>query len=371
MSRATTAGTGELKSLTALRGIAAMAVVLTHFSATAQKHASVTIPSLVPHGYVAVDFFFVLSGFIMSYTYLADFRARGMRAYGPFLAKRAARIMPLSLAVLVLLALGGALSVALLDRNLVYPVINPVYDFLTNALMLQGIGIGNNLNSPSWSISVEFLAYFLFPLIVLLVYGRWPSLVLALLAGLAGVLWIALHRPNLGMAADGPSGGTLRCVCEFTWGVAAHRLYQWKGAAFLARDDVTIGLSLAVALSLVARYDLPAVLIFPFLVVSYASNAGWAARIVQARPFYFLGVVSFSLYLLHSPFREVELLAFQTLFPEKVGAVAALCFAFIGACSAIPIAWLAYVTVERPGRKLLRLMLVSKQDRAPVKLAQV
>jgi len=137
-----------------------------------------------PYGYVAMDFFFVLSGFIMSYTYLADFRARGMRAYGPFLAKR-------------------------------------------------------------------------------------------------------------------------------------------------------------------------------------------AARIVQARPFYFLGVVSFSLYLLHSPFRDVELLAFQSLFPEKVGAATALAFAFIGACSTIPVAWLAYVTVERPGRKLLHLMLVSKQDRAPVTLAQV
>ncbi|HYZ61677.1 MAG TPA: acyltransferase family protein, partial [Acetobacteraceae bacterium] len=75
----------ELKSLTALRGVAAMAVVLQHFSATAQEYCRVTIPSLVPHGYVAVDFFFVLSGFIMAYTYLDSFRQRGMAAYGPFL----------------------------------------------------------------------------------------------------------------------------------------------------------------------------------------------------------------------------------------------------------------------------------------------
>jgi peptidoglycan/LPS O-acetylase OafA/YrhL len=371
MSRAAKANTKELKSLTALRGIAAMAVVLTHFSATAQKHASGNIPSLVPHGYVAVDFFFVLSGFIMSYTYLADFRSHGMRAYLPFLAKRVARIMPLCLAVLVLLAIGGALSTALLGSNLIYPVIRPVTDFLSNALMLQGIGIGNNLNSPSWSISVEFLAYFLFPLVLWLVYGRWPSLIAALLAGLVGVLWIALHRPKLGMGADDPFGGAVRCACEFTWGVAAHRLWQWKGSAFFARDGITIGLSAAAAISLVAGYDLPAVLLFPFLVVAYASNSGWAARIVQAQPFYFLGVVSFSLYLLHSPFRELDLLAFQSLFPQKVGTVAALSFAFLAACSTIPVAWLGYVLVERPGRKVLRLMLVDKREQTSIKPAQI
>src|SRR5689334_22075178 len=75
----------ELRALTSLRGIAAMAVVLQHFSATAQEHCRVAIPSLVPHGYVAVDFFFVLSGFIMAYTYLASFEQSGAAAYGPFL----------------------------------------------------------------------------------------------------------------------------------------------------------------------------------------------------------------------------------------------------------------------------------------------
>jgi peptidoglycan/LPS O-acetylase OafA/YrhL len=371
MSRSGTADTKELKSLTALRGIAAMAVVLTHFSATAQEHARVVIPSLVPHGYVAVDFFFVLSGFIMSYTYLADFHAHGMRAYGPFLAKRVARIVPLSWAVLVLLAIGGALSTALLGSNLVYPVVNPAYDFLTNALLLQGIGIGTDLNGPSWSISVEFMAYFVFPLVLLLIYGRRPVLIVTLLAALGGVLWIAFHLPRLGLGTQGARDDILRCFSEFTLGVAAHRLCKWKGSAFLARDDVTMGLSLTAILSLLARYDLPAVLVFPFLVVSYAQNRGRASRIVQAQPFYFLGVVSFSLYLLHSPFRDVELLLFQTLFPQKVGIVAALSFAFVGGCSIIPVAWLAYVTVERPGRKLVRLLLAGKRDANAIKPAHI
>jgi peptidoglycan/LPS O-acetylase OafA/YrhL len=65
----------EIKPLTSLRGIAAMAVVAQHFSATAQSLTQTTIPSLVPHGYMAVDLFFVLSGFIMCYTYLESFVA--------------------------------------------------------------------------------------------------------------------------------------------------------------------------------------------------------------------------------------------------------------------------------------------------------
>ena len=60
----------EIVPLTSLRGFAAMAVILTHYSATLQPLASATFPSLAPHGYLAVDIFFVLSGFIMAYTYL-------------------------------------------------------------------------------------------------------------------------------------------------------------------------------------------------------------------------------------------------------------------------------------------------------------
>src|SRR4051794_32482617 len=140
----------ELRALTSLRGIAAMAVVLQHFSATAQEHCVVTIPSLVPHGYVAVDFFFVLSGFIMAYTYLASFERLGTAAYRPFLAKRFARIVPLNLAVLLVIGLLGAGSVALAGVNIFFQSKNLAYDFAANALMLQGLGIGTNLNGPSW-----------------------------------------------------------------------------------------------------------------------------------------------------------------------------------------------------------------------------
>jgi len=354
-------GRRELRSLTSLRGLAAMAVVLQHFSATAQQHSRVTIPSLAPHGYVAVDFFFVLSGFIMSYTYLASFERRGMGAYGSFLAKRVARIVPLNLAVLALIGLLGAASVLLTGANVFFATGRPVFDFAANALMLQGLGIGTNLNGPSWSISTEFAAYLLFPLFVGLVFGR-RALLWACVALCVGALtWLAAQQPRLALTGEGPPASLIRCFTEFTLGMAAYRLSRHPAASrLLFTDAATIGLSVAAAASLVMRCDLPAVLLFPLLVVAYAGNSGVAARLVESRPIYFLGVVSFSLYLLHNPFRPMELGLLRALAPEPVGPVVALAFAAIGACSVIPFAWLAYVAIERPGRTLVRELLTRR-----------
>jgi len=132
----------ELKSLTSLRGLAAMAVVLQHFSTTAQEYCSVAIPSLAPHGYVAVDFFFVLSGFIMTYVYQDSFQKRGFHAYYPFLVKRVARIVPLNVAVLAIIAIAGEICNLTLGYNIFFESHAYIYDFVANLLMLQGVGIG-------------------------------------------------------------------------------------------------------------------------------------------------------------------------------------------------------------------------------------
>ena len=346
----------ELKSLTSLRGLAAMAVVMQHFSATAQTTCRTVIPSLVPHGYVGVDFFFVLSGFIMAYTYAASFQQRGMAAYRPFLAKRVARIVPLNVAVLCMLAAAGGLSVLVAGRNIFFQTAHPAFDFEANLLMLQGLGIGTNLNGPSWSISTEFAAYAAFPLFAALLFGRRAVAWGAACVALAALCALAASRPRLGMAAEALPGSLVRCAAEFVLGMAAERLSrQPRVTALLKRDVVTGGLAALAAASLAARVDLPAVLLLPFLVIAFAANDGLMARLVQWRFFYFLGTVSYSLYLLHSPFRPLALLAFNALTPGPVGPAAALAFALAGSFAVVPFAWIAYVYVERPGRSALRL----------------
>jgi peptidoglycan/LPS O-acetylase OafA/YrhL len=156
----------EIRPLTSLRGVAAFAVVLQHFPATAQTLTPQWIPSSASHGYMAVDFFFVLSGFIMSLTYLPGFVARGRSAFPDFMVKRVARIVPMNLFALLALVVAGFLSRRLTGANMFFDDARLPFNLAANVLMLQGLGIGQNLNGPSWSISTEFAAYFLFPVFI-------------------------------------------------------------------------------------------------------------------------------------------------------------------------------------------------------------
>ena len=155
--------------------------------------------------------------------------------------------------------------------------------------MVHGLGIGRNLNGPSWSISAEFAAYLLFPLFITVMCGSRALAGTGAAAAVAGLCWLALQGSRLGLEFDGPPLSLVRCFAEFALGMAAFRLFGQPWATrFLGRDSVTIGLSLAATASLAAGYDLPAALLFPLIVVAYAVNGGVAARVVQARPFYFL-----------------------------------------------------------------------------------
>jgi peptidoglycan/LPS O-acetylase OafA/YrhL len=361
----------EIKPLTSLRGCAALYVVLLHFSSTAQSHAAVNIPSLAPRGHLAVDLFFVLSGFIMAYTYLASFDARGLGAYGDFLGRRIARICPLNIAVLLILTTWTVIATALTGTTPFADMRsdNLAGDLVLNILMLQGIGIGRNLNGPSWSISTEFVAYLVFPLLIAAIFHRRVWVVgAALTLALAGLLTIALRRPFLGLDSDilGHGASVIRCIAEFTFGLAAYRLYNARRASeILGRSAVVVALSALTAAIMVLRLgDLLAVLLFPLLIVGFARNQGWPARVMASAVPYFLGVISYSLYLIHAAFRPLELDLLVALHPEPLGPVGALSFAAAGSLSVILPAWLAYRTIERPGRDIVRRLLAMRVRRA-------
>jgi peptidoglycan/LPS O-acetylase OafA/YrhL len=346
---------GEIKSLTSLRGIAAMAVVLQHFSTTVQLHCLASIPSLMPHGYIAVDLFFILSGFIMSYTYFGAFERQGLGAFGSFLQRRVARIVPLNIVVLLLIVAAGQVHLLIDNTNNLYHSRNLWFDLPANIMMLQGIGIGSNLNGPSWSISTEFAAYMLFPAFLLLVFNSKARCRLAMIGAVAALLWLAMQMPRLGMAFDGGWQAILRCFAEFALGMGAYRLYATDTLAeTLGRDAVAIGLAFYCALYMTLRLDFPAVMGFPLLIVALARNNGIAAAFMENRVFYFLGTVSFSIYLIHDIFRPLELEALVALHPAPLGAVAALAWALLGGLSVIPFAWILFRAIERPGRRFVR-----------------
>ncbi len=367
----------EILPLTSLRGLAALTVVMQHFSATAQQHSSGWIPSLIPHGYVGVDFFFVLSGFIMSYTYAELFAADGWRAMPGFLVKRAARLMPLNCFVIVAILSLGAVSVVVSGRNIIFDYRNLPFDIFTNLIMVQGLDIGHNLNAPSWSVSVEFAAYILFPILLLAVFNRRPIVLMGVIfVGLVGPTAVALGGSRLAIDYSTSflvTQRVARCVPEFILGMLVFRFYRQTGGR---REKTAIGsdftlfmLSAGLAAALLLRVDLFAILLFPPLIASAALNVGGAARVLSAGVPYFLGVISYSIYLIHNAFRPIELAFIRAMHPAPLEPIWALAFAFFGSLSVIPFAWLTYIYIERPGRTLVRDILhrgrrMPAQDRA-------
>jgi peptidoglycan/LPS O-acetylase OafA/YrhL len=349
----------EIKSLTSLRGIAAMAVVLQHFSSTAQKHAANSIPSLVPHGYLAVDFFFVLSGFIMCYTYLHKFEQQGLGAYGPFLLRRAIRLMPLNAFVTLALLLAAWISVSLTGRHAFYAPINGLPDVLANLLLLPGLGIGKLMNGTAWSISTEVLAYAFFPLLIAGAFSRnRVVMVLTGVAAVAGLTYVALQGQRLGLGSEGPFLGSMRCVTEFTMGMLAYRYWAARERSQWLGSDKATGVVLLVTLVVYAtRIDLPIALCFPLLVVAVAHNSGRIDAALNTRFVYFLGVISYSLYLVHDMCRPIALDLVRYLHPEPLNTLQALAFAFVASVCVIPFAWATYTWVEHASREWLQKRL--------------
>ena len=360
----------EIKALTALRGLAAMAVVLQHFSTTAQALCAETIPSLVPHGYMAVDFFFVLSGFIMSYTYLASFERDGIDAYAPFLVKRVGRLFPLGIVLtFVIVSLGGVASLfGARDLFLTDHVMNAglLPSIALNVLNLQVFSNAHNINPPSWSISVEMGAYLAFPLLVAILFDARRSLaVVYLLVATALLVREAIDEPRLGLELRDAAFDFVRCFAEFGFGMVTYRVYRASARARRIGEDRWTWLVAAVAAAaLLSRLDLLIVATLPFVVLAGACNTGTPSRWLSSRIPYFIGTISFSIYLIHEILRKPELVLFRWLHPEPVSPAVALLFALVGSLTVVPFAALAFYAVENPGRHAIRT--IADRLRKPV-----
>ena len=213
----------ELRALTGARGIAAWLVVLFHL-----RLSIAGLPgwagAVLAQGYLAVDFFFLLSGFVLWLNYAPRLRAGGIAAVPGFLRRRIARIWPLHLFIL-----GGALALALMLRatGRATPQF-PMAELPLHILLVQNWGFTRALawNDPAWSISCEFAAYLLFPAIAMAVdWRRLPVAArLAVLAAMFAALDAILTRAGATTLGDDiPRLGLVRCLIEFAAGAWSRR----------------------------------------------------------------------------------------------------------------------------------------------------
>ena len=299
----------ELHSLTSLRELAALWVVLFHYSAIYFPRLDVgNYTSFIAKGYLAVDLFFMLSGFVMTHVYYRAFSQSITKHYRNFLVARIARLYPLHLLVLLLFV-----ATAFTSQLLSYvktgsfqgiPLEGPrsFGALVANLFMLQGLAAGElSWNYPAWSISIEFIAYLGFPFALPAIWrAKAPAKFMIALFLVAAMGLLALVTRDNFNQWNGPIT-LLRCLPEFILGTLLYIVYR-SGSynGLLKADSLAIGILAAVILCLhFGGPDFLMACLFAGLILAAASNSRVVARCLNVAPLLWLGSVSYSLYLLH------------------------------------------------------------------------
>ncbi len=293
----------ELRPLTSARGIAAWYVVLYHIRESAIGRVPAGVIDFFAKGYLAVDFFFVLSGFVIWLNYGDLLRGHRAHAVPHFLWRRIARIYPLHLLMLIV-AIAFALVCVATGRGTPDDFSWATLPY--NLLLIQNWGFLDRLgwNVPAWSISCELAAYLMFPLIVTAIdWRRLPSIVLAaILALLILALWAlftAFDKPLLGNAI--PHFGLPRCLLEFAMGTIVAALWlRWREAAtrpaLIAALGTAAGL-IAYAAGAPETLAMPFVFICLLLLLALTSEA---PNPLKGRIIHWFGEISYATYLAHA-----------------------------------------------------------------------
>jgi peptidoglycan/LPS O-acetylase OafA/YrhL len=277
------------------RGIAACMVALMHVSA----YSHIEQLALVRNAYLFVDFFFVLSGFVIASTY--QDRIAGGFSVGRFMLLRLGRLYPLHIAVL---AAFWAYDFPSADR---------AGTAFSHLLLVHSLGeVQPTLwNVPSWSISTELFVYLAFALAVSGTRGKMERFLALTLVALPIVIYVingdmsATHRVGL-----------IRCLYGFAAGAAAWHVFRRFPDRLPSSTAAEAWVVVAVLVFVMGfgRHPLSiaAPAVFAATVLVFARQAGTVSRILARGPFLFLGTISYSIYMTHYFIarRSVELVAF-------------------------------------------------------------
>jgi peptidoglycan/LPS O-acetylase OafA/YrhL len=329
---ATESGPAQLPSLTPLRGIAALIVVLYHAGI---GFVGISLPRLdawTHRGYLAVDLFFVLSGFVLSHVYARRMTAGGLwREIGAFAWARFARLYPthLAIAAIVLWLAQPGTAAAFHELTLTQ---------VPWARSLVGYGV-------TWSVSAELWAYLAFPFAALVLW-RLPAAYAACLGVVMMAMILVVSHGSWEHAVTG-ARALERALPEFMLGMAAYRLFAAVPCRPLASDGAFAIVAAAIVAAMAWRVPDPfMVMLFPLLIVSATSNDGFASRVLNGRCATWLGEISYPLYLGQGPVLMMISGVGASLGPVLAPAVALAASIVFGA--------LAHRLVEAPARAVLR-----------------
>lgn len=360
--------------LDGLRGVAALLVVWYHIFEGFQFAGNKPVIDFINHGYLAVDFFFILSGFVVGYAY--DNRWGKTLTLGGFFRRRLIRLQPMVCMGAVIGAASFLLSGMERWDGTHATLWLTFLAFVCGCLMLpalpgmprevRGNGEMFPLNGPCWSLFFEYVGNIVYALFI----RRLSTRLLALLSfalccalawfavtdqsgyGSIGVEW-TVDRTNI-------LGGSLRMLCPFTMGLLLSRIFKpihyargafWTSAALLLIIFHVSYIYSDGALSLNGMFEAACIIaVFP-LVVWYAAS-GKTTDEASTRICRFLGDISYPLYIVHYPLMyafymwliKTHQYTLHETWPAALAAVSA----------SIILAWLCLKLYDMPIRKWLR-----------------
>ncbi|MEE4207987.1 MAG: acyltransferase family protein [Parvularcula sp.] len=340
-----------------LRAVAVLAVIIYHMRLPFGEEY------LLRGGFLGVDVFFVLSGFLITSIIKAEITQTGEFEWGNFYLRRARRILPP-----LLLVIFASLPVAYLillptEMHRFAESLWSALGFYSNFFWyfeLGDYGSQDGLLQPflhTWSLAIEEQFYIVFPIVLVLVFRWFPQRILAvlvflMLAGLLLAQMTTFWKPDLSFFAPTSRAWELLAGAALAFYPSVQPRTDRVGQSL--RYLPTIGMA-AILLSLflvpldssfhVGLATVPAIA-GTAVIIAFANASDYTTRILSTAPMVFVGKLSYSLYLWHFP-----IFAFARLNNVGEPSVAgwSVCIALTFALS-----YLGYILIEKPLRFSVR-----------------
>ena len=374
-----------LTTLTPLRGIAALLVVVFHANLMLKPFIPRGEGSFINAGWLWVDFFFILSGFILSYVYSNTFKEQTHSStYWKYIGARFARIYPLHFFTLIW-SLICALFIHAYANNM-----DPFFATMLNpnaapasVLLIQSLHLYRTppLNTPSWSLSTEWWVYMIFPFLVpyfsrIRVKGMIFTLVL--ITGFFLVIKYLLGPPFTPFTGGSPSinvtadFGIFRCLAGFLLGMLAFTFYNINGGYRFLKQDFSFLIFFvgAIAAMSFSAEDMFILAFFPFIILAAAYNNGTIKRLLETAPLQRLGDWSFSIYMVHVPIMQIFTIFFVKKNPDffakfppvrEVDFTVGVTYCAIIILLTLLVSSVTYRYIEVPARTYLNKLFKSRQ----------
>lgn len=345
--------------LDGLRGVAAISVVVFHFMEFAVPDYE---QSFIAHSYLAVDFFFCLSGFVIAYAYDTRLKQMGL---ANFFKLRLIRLHPL----VIIGSIIGLLTFIFDPWSMLYSKYGAgqaAIMFFTSCFMIPyGIVPEHsfnlfNLNPPSWSLFWEYIANIIYAFVLVKISNKFLWVLVIIAAVCLAYQSYTTHTLSDGWSAKNFWGGGGRVFFSFPAGIL---LYRTK--AVIKNKLGFIGVAILLFLAFIFPFrnhlawitDLVTVLLYLPLMVSLGAGAYLSDGFKKICKF--LGDLSYPLYMIHYPFLWVF---FSYTLKYKPGIQEMSVIIPIATIALITLAYLIMKLIDMPIRKSLRRQLRKELD---------